>query len=98
MEDKSRSTKKSFLSVNTVGITESSSTSESSEDSDSDFDNSNSQKFKQLAPISKTPPKSLPNFAAACDRTGISCRAAAMIVTAGLDVIEGENANIIDKI
>ena len=76
---------------------ESSSTSESSEDSDSDFENSIQRKFKQPAPISKPPPKSLPNFAAACDRTSVSCRAAAMIVSAALDDIEGQNANVIDK-
>ena len=48
---------------------------------------------------SQNPPsKSLPNFAAACDRTGVSCRAAAMIVSAALDAdIEGKNANVIDK-
>jgi len=97
MEDKSRSTRKSFLSVDTGNIIESSSTSESSEDSDSDCENSISRKFKQLAPISKFPPKSLPNFAAAYDRNGVSCRAAAMIVTTTLDDTEGENANIIDK-
>ena len=97
MEDKSRSTTKSFLSVDTADIIESSLTSESSEDSDSDFENSIPRKFKQPAPISKPPPKSLPNFAAACDRTGVSFRAAAMIVSAALDDIEGKNANVIDK-
>ena len=97
MEDKSRSTTKSFLSVDTADINESSSTSESSEDSDSDFDNSIPRKFKQPAPISKSPPKSLPNFAAACDRIGVSFRAAAMIVSAALDDIEGKNADVIDK-
>ena len=53
MEGKSRSTTKSFLSVDTADITESSSTSESTQDSDSDFENSIPRKFKQLAPISK---------------------------------------------
>ena len=54
-------------------------------------------KFKQPALILKPLSKSLPNFTDACDRTGVSCRAAAMIVTAALDDIEGENANVIDK-
>ena len=97
MENKKRSTTKTFLSVDTADGIESSSTSESSEEFDSDFENSIPLKFKQPVLISKPLPKSLPNFAAACDRTGISCRAAAMIVTAALDDIEGENANIIDK-
>ena len=44
----------------------------------------------------KTPAK-LPNFAAACDRTGVSSRAAAMIVSAALDDIEEKNTNVIDK-
>ena len=89
MENKSRFTTKSFLSVDTADIIESSSTSESREDSNSDFENSILQKFKQPAPISKPPPKSLPNFAAVCDRTGASCRATTMIVFAALDDIEG---------
>ena len=97
MGDKSRSTTKSFLSADTADIIESSSTSESSKDSDSDFENSIPRKFKQPAPISKPPPKSLPNFAAACDRTVVSCRAAAIVVSAALDDIEGKNANVIDK-
>ena len=97
MEDKIRSTTKSFLSVDTADIIESSSTSESSEDSNGDFENSIPRKFKQPAPISKPPPKSFPNFAAACDRTDVSFRAAAMIVYTALDDIEGKNANVIDK-
>ena len=97
MENKSRSTTKYFLSVDTADIIESSSTLESREDSNSEFENSIPQKFKQPAPISKPPPKSLPNFAAACDRTGVSCRAATMIVFAALDDIEGKNANVIDE-
>ena len=97
MENKSRSTTKSLLSDDTADIIESSSTSESSEDCDSDFENSIPRKFKQPAPISKTQPKSLPNFAAACDRTGVSCRAAAMIVSTALDEIEEKNSNVIDK-
>ena len=97
IEDKSRSTTKSFLSVDTADIMESSSTSKSSEDSDRDFENNISRKFKQPALISKPPPKSLPNFAAACGRTDVSCRAAAMIVSVALDDIEGKNANVIDK-
>ena len=64
MEDKIRSTTKSFLSVDTADIIELSSTSESSEDSDSDFENSILRKFKQPASILEPPPKSLPNFAA----------------------------------
>ena len=97
MENKKRSTTKTFLSVDTADGIESSSTSESSEEFDSDFENSIPLKFKKPALISKPLPKSLPNFAAACDGTGASCRAAAKIVTAALDDIEGENANIIDK-
>ena len=53
MENKSRSTTESFLSVDTADIIESCSTSESREDSDSDFENSIPQKFKQPASISK---------------------------------------------
>ena len=97
MENKRRSTTKTFLSVHTADSIESSSTLESSKESDSDFENSIPLQFKQPALISKLLPKFLPNFAAACDRTGVSCRAAAMIVTAALDDIEGENANVIDK-
>ena len=49
-------------------------TSESSEEFDSDFENSIPLKFKQPILISKPLPKYLPNFAAACDRTGVACR------------------------
>ena len=98
MEDKSRSTARSFLSVDTADIIESSSTSKSREDSDSDFENSIPRKFKQPAPISKPLPKSLPNFAAACDRTGVYCRAAAMIVSAAFDDIEGKTQTLWIKI
>ena len=97
MENKRRSTTKTFLSVDIAYGIELSSTSESREESDSDFENSIPLKFKQLALILKPLQKSLSNFAAACNRTGVSCRAAAMIVTAALDDIEGENANVIDK-
>ena len=72
MENKRRSTTKTFLSVDTADGIESSSTSESSEGSDSDFENSIPLKFKQPALISKLLPK-FPNFAAARDRTGVSC-------------------------
>ena len=96
-ENKKRFSTKPFLSVDTADGIESSSTSKSSEEFDSDFENSIPLKFKQPALISQPLPKSLRNFAVVCDRTGVSCRAAAMIVTAALDDIEGENANIIDK-
>ena len=97
MEDKSRSSTKSFLFVDNADIIESSSRSVSSEDSDIDFENSIPRKFKQPAPISKPSTKSLPNFAAACGKTGVSCRAAAMIVSAALDDTEDKNENVIDK-
>ena len=97
MENERRSTTKIFLSVDIADGIESSSTSQSKEESDCDFENSIPLKFKKPALISKPLPKSLPNFAAAFNRTGGSCRAAAMIVTAALDDIEGENANVFDK-
>ena len=59
MENKRRSTTKTFLSVDTADGIESSSTSESSEEFDSDFENSIPLKFKQPARISKPLPKSL---------------------------------------
>ena len=97
MKNKRRSTSKTFLSVDTADGIESSSTSEPRKESDSDFENSIPLKFTQSPLISKSLPKSLPNFADACDRTSVSCRAAAMIVTTALDDIERENANVIDK-
>jgi len=94
MEDKNRSTRKSFLSVDTADIIESSSTSESSEASDSDFENSIPRNFTQLAPISKPPPKSLPNFCCCLRQNWCILQSSSNDC---LDDIEGKKANIIDK-
>lgn len=74
----------------------SSSSSSPNEDSSDDFERNilpcqSAKKKKQIRS------QSLPNFAVACDRTGVSSRAAAMIVSAALHDIDEESAEIIDK-
>ena len=74
----------------TVGAEpDSSSASSSNEDSDSEVP------WRLKYPSAETNP--LQNVAVACDRTGVSNRAAAMIVTAALHDINSGSPNIIDR-
>lgn len=80
---------------NTVLV--SSSSTSPSEDSSDDFEKDLPPWHRGKKSKKHSQRKSLPNFAIACDRTGVSSRAAAMIVTAALHDIDEETDDIIDK-
>ena len=89
---KIRSTRNSSQLDDTVELG-SFSASSSNEDLDEDSDWGVPSEVKSKA----TRAKSLRNLAVACGRTGVSDRAAAMIVTAALDDVNSGCPNIIDR-
>ena len=85
---------RNVLPLNDTIELESSSASSSNKDFDEDS-NYSAPQYELKSP--KSEKKSLQNFAVACDRTGVSSRAAAMIVTAALDDISSGKPTIIDR-